>query len=154
MEFVAQKLGFLKYEHNQGAKMIETHPTVKVEQGIEGSNAYDGRKSSQDDSSSTGSIGLSKLRITDTSDSDPETKPVFGNGLGNDRRYETKSLGLFPEPLDFNSLMAKLHMTAFEQLPGFSFENDFCNNQYLSSLIIPYGTPTKFIGPLTEFERK
>ena len=96
MEFVAQKLGFLKYEHNQETKKVETYTKVKVEEGVEGSNVFDGRKSSQDDSSSTSSIGISKLKITDTSDSDPETKPGIGMELGHGGRYETQSLGLFP----------------------------------------------------------
>lgn len=45
-------------------------------------------------------------------------------------------------------------MSAFEPMADFSFDGNFYNNPYLSSLVAPYGTPTKFIGPITETERK
>lgn len=71
MEFVAQKLGFLRYEHKPVPAGNQGQIPVRVRDGSEDFKGDRERKLSQDDSSSTSSIGMSKLKITDTSDSDP-----------------------------------------------------------------------------------
>ena len=156
MEFVAQKLGFLmchdqtKAEPNGSKRSLE-----RTTNDCDDSSIKKKRKLSNEDSSSdSSSLSLGKLKLSDSSESDKNESKLVSIPIPIRAILETQSLMVPTEYPHFSSMLGSIPMSLLEGLSQGQWSGEFHPNEYLSSLVAPYGTPTRYIGPITVEERR
>ena len=157
MSFVAQKLGFIKCTSQpkideEFAKRKCSLTTDLVEDGL----VKKGRKlSNEDELSDNSSLELGRLRITESSESDSQENKPITIPVPVRAELETRSVLTYKNFPRIGSTDAlKFPFSISEGMGSIPFRMEFPASEYLSSLIVPYGTPLKFIGPITSDERK
>ena len=113
MSFVAQKLGFLKCNNEKSA---ETGPGKRMnlmssELLEEGSMRKRRKISNEEESSEGSSLSLGKLKLTESSDSDPNEQKLISIPIAIRPKLETKSVLSIPEMNNYSSFIPQFPMS-------------------------------------------
>ena len=112
------------------------------------------KTSSEEEESENGSLSFGKLRIGDSSEEDPAEFKQFALPEIVKQSRQTNSVLTYLDFPHLNPQGIKFPFSVTEGMPGLPFKMEFPASEYLSALVAPYGTPLKFVGPITADERK